>query len=140
MTQTTNDRLKTLVHISIGLSLLSFMTSAATAYVVFAIVLAEPAEVDGVSEDVVDRFTMDDEEEDYRDELRNFFDRMVDLLDREARKQGVNPADVIPTQEEIDQAVETRTIHSDESQAVLQKLREGFEYFDLTWPIAVPRK
>ena len=140
MTQTTNDRLKTLVHISIGLSLLSFMTSAATAYVVFAIVLAEPAEVDGVSEDVVDRFTMDDEEEDYRDELRNFFDRMVDLLDREARKQGVNLADVIPTQEEIDQAVETRTIHSDESQAVLQKLREGFEYFDLTWPIAVPRK
>ena len=34
----------------------------------------------------------------------------------------------------------TRTIHSDESQEVMQKLREGFDQFELTWPIGVPEK
>ena len=31
-------------------------------------------------------------------------------------------------------------MHSDESQRVLQKLREGFEYFDLTWHLVIPER
>lgn len=127
-----------LVRLSLGLSGLSLLLNVALGYVVFAIVLAEPAQVAGVTDTTEGPAT--DPEGDYREEMRTFFLRMEDVLDREARRQGVNPAEVLPSRAQIDDAVETRTMHSDESQLVLQKLREGFELFDLTWPSAIPER
>lgn len=131
-------RLQRLLRLSLGLIAVLFTSQAFVLYLVFAIILAEPAQVEGVAP----QEAVEDEgaEADYREEMRNFFERTADLLDREARKQGVNPADVLPTDAEINDAVETRTMHSDESQRVLQKLREGFEFFDLTWPLVVPER
>ncbi len=131
-------RLERLVKLSLALNALVLVLNGGLAYVLFAIVLAEPVMVAGVND--AKEHPDAGSEDNYPAELRQFFDRMENLLDREARKQGVNPADVIPTQAEIDNAVETRTIHSDESQLVMQKLREGFDYFDMTWPIAVPER
>lgn len=125
-----------LLKISMVLHGIQFLLIAGLAYVLFAIVLAEPAEVAGVTEAT----NPAQEEGDYRVEMRGFFERMTRILDRQARKQGVNPADVVPTQAQLDDAVETRTMHSDESQLVLQKLREGYEYFDLEWPVAIPER
>ncbi len=127
-----------LLRLSLALSGLSLLLNVALGYVVFAVVLAEPAHVAGVTDTTEGPVT--DEEGDYREEMRTFFLRMEDVLDREARRQGVNPAEVVPTRTQIDDAVETRTMHSDESQLVLQKLREGFELFDLTWPSAIPER
>jgi len=129
-------RLDRLVKLSLALNGVLLLAVSALAYTVFAVVLAEPAQVAGVTD--FEEPQSGETEGDYRVEMRQFFDRMVDVLDRQARRQGVNPADVLPTQKQIDDAVETRTMHSDESQLVLQKLREGFDYFDLTWPIAIP--
>ena len=131
-------RLERLLRLSLGLGGLSLLVNAGLAYVVFAVVLAEPAQVAGVTD--VTALPRTDEEGDYREEMRAFFLRMEDVLDREARRRGVNPAEVLPTREQVEQAVESRTMHSDESQAVLQKLREGFELFDLSWPVAVPER
>ena len=133
------DRAPLLLRISLGLSALSLLMNVALGYVVFAVVLAEPAHVAGVT-DGGNSGPVTDEEGDYREEMRTFFLRMEDVLDREARRQGVNPAEVLPTRTEIESAVETRTMHSDESQLVLQKLREGFDLFDLTWPSAIPER
>ena len=133
------DKLTRLVKLSLGLNGALIIVNVMMAYLVFAIVLAEPANVAGVTDTELRHTSGSSSDQmDYRVEMRTFFERMSDVLDREARKQGVNPADVVPTQEAIDTAVETRTMHSDESQAVLQKLREGFELFDLAWPIAIP--
>jgi hypothetical protein len=133
------DRTPTLLRLSLGLSALSLLMNVAIGYVVFAVVLAEPAQIAGVT-DNGNSGPITDEEGDYREEMRTFFLRMEDVLDREARRQGVNPAEVLPTRDELDSAVETRTMHSDESQLVLQKLREGFDLFDLTWPSAIPER
>ena len=129
-------RLTRLVQLSLWLNAFLACAIAILAYVVFAVILAEPAQVAGVTD--FERHDRDDDEEDYRIEMRTFFDRMTDVLDREARKQGVNPMDVVPTEDAINAAVETRTMHSDQSQEVLGKLRTGFELFDLAWPIAIP--
>ena len=42
--------------------------------------------------------------------------------------------------EMMEKAIETRTIHSDESQEVMQKLREGFDYYNLDWPAVIPER
>lgn len=131
-------RLQRLLRLSLGLIAVLFTSQAFVLYLVFAIILAEPAQIEGVTQP--DAAEGAEEEGDYREEMRDFFERTSDLLDREARKQGVNPADVLPSDAEINDAVETRTMHSDESQRVLQKLREGFEFFDLTWPLVVPER
>jgi hypothetical protein len=31
-------------------------------------------------------------------------------------------------------------MHSPESEIVLQKLKEGYDYYNLTWPVAVPNR
>ena len=131
-------RLQRLVRLSLGLNGLLLLGQGVLFYVLFAIVLAEPAQIAGVTDTTGSEGAA--EEGDYREEMRTFFERTADLLDREARKQGVNPSDVLPSDAEINDAVETRTMHSDESQRVLQKLREGFEYFDLTWPLVIPER
>jgi hypothetical protein len=133
------DRLSRLVRLSLGLNAVLGATMAVLGWLVVAVVLAEPAEVAGVT-DLDSRRPGVSEDGDYREEMRTFFLRMEDVLDREARRQGVNPADVLPTREQMDDSVETRTMHSDESQLVLQKLREGFDMFDLTWPAAIPER
>lgn len=131
-------RVERLLTVSLGLGGVSLLGNLVLGYLVVAIVLAEPAQVAGVTD--TDNTPAADEEGDYREEMRTFFVRMEDVLDREARRRGVNPAEVVPTADEINDAVETRTMHSDESQAVLQKLREGFELFDLTWPLSIPER
>jgi hypothetical protein len=131
-------RLGRLVRLSLVLNAVVLSLNGAMAYFLFAVVLAEPAQVAGVAPLETPGGGADPDN--YPAELRQFFERMSDLLDRAARKQGVNPGDVLPTQAEIDDAVETRTVHSDESQKVMQKLKEGFDYFDLTWPLAVPER
>jgi hypothetical protein len=105
-------------------------------------VVNEPAEVAGV-----DPFDQDNpenpedkEKADPREEMKEFFDRMTDLLDRAARKHGGNPTDVLPSRELVERAIETRTIHSDESQEVMRKLREGFDYYNMDWPAVVPER
>lgn len=122
---------------SIGISVTVLTVNLGLAYVLFALVLAEPSEVAGLT---IEEPESPFDEGDYREEMRDFFERTSDLLDREARKQGTNPAEVLPTKDEIDQAVETRTIHSDEAQELLQKLREGFDHFDLEWPNVMPKR
>lgn len=133
-------RLVRLIKITLGINVVLVGVNAVVLYVLAVFVVAEPAAVDGV-----DPFAEADGDEgrykaDPREEMQEFFDRMTDLLDRAARKHGTNPTDVLPTQDSIKEAVETRTMHSDESQAVMSKLREGFDYYDLTWPTAIPER
>jgi hypothetical protein len=131
------------MKITLAMNVALAAVNGAVLYGLVVFVVAEPAQVAGV-----DPFAEADEgaadgalkDSDPRKEMREFFDRMTDLLDRAARKQGTNPGDVLPTQEDIDSAVETRTMHSDKSQAVLQKLREGFDFYDLPWPTVIPER
>ncbi|MES2642746.1 MAG: hypothetical protein V4850_24900 [Myxococcota bacterium] len=133
-------RLVRLIKITLGINVALVAVNAAVLYVLAVFVVAEPAAVEGV-----DPFAEADDREDEfksdpRDEMKVFFDRMTDLLDRAARKHGTNPMDVLPTEKAIAEAVETRTMHSDQSEAVMSKLREGFDYYDLTWPSAIPER
>ncbi|MDP2312010.1 MAG: hypothetical protein Q8P41_03830 [Pseudomonadota bacterium] len=131
-------RLVRLLKITLGINVALVAVNAAVLYALAVFVVAEPAAVDGV-----DPFAEGDtlvQKGDPREEMKEFFDRMTDLLDRAARKHGTNPMDVLPTQESIAGAVETRTMHSDESQAVMLKLREGFDYYDLSWPTVIPER
>lgn len=134
------SRLVRLVKIALGVNVALTVLNGGVLYALLVFVVAEPATVDGV-----DPFAEADalsarDDVDPRQEMQTFFDRMTDLLDRAARKHGTNPADVLPTQDEIKEAVETRTMHSDQSQKVMQKLREGFDYYDLAWPTVIPEK
>lgn len=136
-------RLVRLVKITLGFNVAMMAINAAVLYALLVFVVAEPAQVEGVdpfaaaeaAEAAADKVKGDP-----REEMRDFFDRTADLLDRAARKNGTNPGDVLPTQKEIEEAVETRTIHSDQSQAVMQKLREGFDYYNLEWPTVIPER
>jgi len=106
--------------------------------VMLVFIVDEPAEVAGI--DPMEEQSKAEDDVDVRAEMRDFFMRTADVLDRAARKNGTNPAEVLPTTTEIENAVETRTMHSDESQAVLQKLREGYDYYDLDWPLVIPQR
>lgn len=136
-------RILRLLKITLGVNVAMIVVNAGVLYALMVYVVAEPAAVDGV-----DPFAAEADAEagadkvkgDPREEIRDFFDRTSDLLDRAARKNGTNPADVLPTQKEMEEAVETRTIHSDQSQAVLQKMREGFDYYNLEWPTVIPER
>ena len=130
-------RLGRLVRLSLLLNGVIGVVNLAVLYALVVFVAAEPATVDGL--DVTDA-TDADAVGDPRVEMRDFFDRITDLLDRAARKHGTNPADVLPTKDAIDAAVETRTMHSEASQAVMQKFREGFDYYDLEWPTVIPER
>jgi hypothetical protein len=136
-------RLVRWVKIALGINVALTLVNGAVLYALLVFVVAEPAQVDGadpfagIDQDAVDKSAV---ETDPRGEMKDFFDRMTDLLDRAARKHGTNPADVLPTQKDIAEAVETRTMHSDQSQAVMLKLREGFDYYDLTWPTVIPER
>jgi hypothetical protein len=135
-------RLVRQVKIALGVTVVLTVLNAGVLYALLVFVVQEPAGVNGA--DPFDDGGLVDEksglDEDPRPQMKQFFDRMVDLLDRAARKHGTNPADVLPTTEEIGSAVETRTMHSDASQAVMQKLREGFDYYDLEWPTVIPER
>ena len=87
-------RLQRLVRLSLGLNGLLLLGQGVLFYVLFAIVLAEPAQIAGVTDTNASEGAA--EEGDYREEMRAFFERTADLLDRQARKQGVNPSDVLP--------------------------------------------
>ncbi len=123
------------VRITLAANLVMLGINGCLVYVLVVWVVDEPAQVAGVA-------PVDDSPRtrsaDPRPELSAFFDRTSTVLDRMARRHGANPVEFVPTQEQIDAAVETRTLHSDESQLVLQKLREGYDAFDLSWPIAMP--
>lgn len=106
--------------------------------VMLVFVIDEPADIAGI--DPMEEQGKAEEDVDVRAEMRDFYMRTADVLDRAARKNGTNPAEVLPTTQDIENAVETRTMHSDESQAVLQKLREGYDYYDLDWPLVMPQR
>jgi len=136
-------RLTRLLRWSLALNVLGLAVNGALFYALLVFVVAEPADVDGVeppSEAEQAEEIARERKADPRKEMREFFDRMADLLDRAARKHGTNPADVLPAQADIDAAVETRTMHSDQSQAVMQTLRQGFDYYDLDWPTVIPER
>lgn len=135
-------RLVRLVKIALGVNMALTLLNGGVLYALLVFVVAEPAQVDGVDPFAeIDALNEDGvKKSDPRKEMQEFFDRMTDLLDRAARKHGTNPADVLPTQDEIKEAVETRTMHSDQSQKVMQKLREGFDYYDLDWPTVIPER
>ncbi len=124
-----------LVRITLAINLVVLAVNLVIGYALVVWVVNEPAEVAGVTPlDESSHARPDDP----RPELAAFFARTSSDLDRMARRHGVNPAEFVPSQAQIEAAVETRTLHSDESQAVLQTLREGYDTFDLTWPIALP--
>ena len=131
-------KLGKMVKLSLGLNVVMIGVNFALFYALLVFVVNEPAEVAGVNplESQADA----QDATDPRKELEDFFDRTTDLLDRMARKHGANPVEFVPAQLEVEAAIETRTIHSDESQAVLQKLREGYDYFDMSWPIVMPQR
>jgi hypothetical protein len=134
-------RLVRAVKISLGANLVLTLVNLAVLYALIVFVVAEPAAVDGVDPfSEADRLAADRADIDPRVEMEQFFDRMTDLLDRAARKHGTNPVEVLPTTREIEAAIETRTMHSDESQRVMLKLREGFDYYDLAWPTVIPER
>ena len=134
-------RLVRLVKTVLGVNVALTLLNGGVLYALLVFVVAEPAQVDGVDPFAeADAFEGELKKGDPRQEMQDFFDRMTDLLDRAARKHGTNPADVLPTQDEIKEAVETRTMHSDQSQRVMQKLREGFDYYDLAWPTVIPER
>ncbi len=127
-----------LVKLALGGVAALLVVNVAVLYAVVVLVVDAPTRVEGL--DLLPNERAASTTTDTRGEMRAFFKRMTDLLDRAARTHGTNPADVVPTPAEIDAAVETRTMHSEASQAVMQKLREGFDDFDLTWPNVIPEK
>ncbi|MFN7143943.1 MAG: hypothetical protein ACK4YP_09220 [Myxococcota bacterium] len=134
-------RLVRTIKIALGVNVALTLVNAGVLYALLVFVVAEPATVEGVDPFAeADRLADNEKESDARVEMKEFFDRMTDLLDRAARKHGTNPADVLPTQQEIDDAIETRTMHSDQSQKVMTKLREGFDYYELAWPTVIPER
>ncbi len=136
-------RLGRLVRVTLGVNVALVAMNAALGYALLVFVAAEPAAVEGVDPLTDDELALEEAKSkrgDPRREMREFFDRMSDLLDRAARKHGTNPADVLPTKDEMDAAVETRTMHSDQSQAVMERFREGFDYYDLEWPTVIPER
>lgn len=136
-------RLLRLLKITLGVNVGMGVLNVAVLYALVVFVVNEPADVDGVVPQDPSSGVEDGESKekgDPREEMRLFFTRTSDLLDRAARKHGGNPVDVLPTREAIERAVETRTIHSDESQEVMQKLREGFDYYNLDWPTVIPER
>lgn len=135
-------KLVRLLRITLGFNVVLAIVNGAMLYALLVFVVNEPADVDGVdpSTEATVSDPADKEKADPREEMKEFFDRTSNLLDRAARKHGGNPADVLPTRESIEKAVETRTIHSDESQEVMRKLREGFDFYNLDWPAVVPER
>jgi len=129
------NRALRLVRITLAVNVVVLLVNLALGYALIIWVVNEPAAVAGVTPV---ELPSHGRAEDPRPELTAFFDRTASVLDRMARRHGVNPAEFVPPQAAIEAAVETRTLHSDESQAVLQTLREGYDTFDLTWPIAMP--
>jgi hypothetical protein len=135
------SRLVRWVKIVLGVNAALTVVNGGVLYALLVFVVAEPAAVDGVDPfSEADRLAAEKADVDPRVEMTQFFGRMTDLLDRAARKHGTNPAEVVPSQKEIEDAIETRTMHSDESQKVMLKLREGFDYYDLAWPAAIPER
>ncbi|MCB9743605.1 MAG: hypothetical protein H6740_13475 [Alphaproteobacteria bacterium] len=132
------QRLARLFKLGLGVNAGLALVNVTTLGLLFVFLVDEPAQVAGV--DPLESQDAAVDQTDPREELRDFFDRTSDLLDRAARRNGTNPAEVLPTQDEINDAVETRTIHSDASQKVMQKLREGYDYYDLQWPLVVPQR
>ncbi len=124
-----------LVRITLAVNVVVLLINLALGYALVVWVVNEPATVAGVTPIEQPSHAR---AEDPRPELAAFFDRTSSDLDRMARRHGANPAEFVPTQASIEAAVETRTLHSDESLAVLQTLREGYDTFDLAWPIAMP--
>lgn len=135
-------RLVRLVKITLGVNVGLILINIGVLYTLVVFVVQSPAEVAGVDpfDQAVPTDPAEKEKADPREEMREFFERTTDLLDRAARKHGANPADVLPTQDQINAAIETRTIHSDQSQEVMQKLREGFDLYNIEWPAVVPER
>ncbi len=135
-------RLVRLLKLTLGINVTMIVLNGGVLYALLVFVVGESADVAGV--DPFDQAVPEDPDEkekaDPREEMREFFDRTTDLLDRAARKHGANPGDVLPTQDQINAAIETRTIHSDDSQVVMQKLREGFDYYNIEWPAVIPER
>jgi hypothetical protein len=132
-------RLTRLVRLSLGFNVLLLLVNAGMCYFLLIFVVNEPVTVEGASL----RTASDPKlasDGDPRDEMRLFFKEKAQVLDRAARRHGTNPADVVPSQGEIEAAVESRTMHSPESEIVLQKLKEGYDYYNLMWPVAVPNR
>lgn len=130
------DRLLRLVRLSLGSNVVLLLINGAMFYFLLVFVVNEPATVEGVSAAATSE--QGATSSDPREEMRTFFKEKSQILDRAARRHGTNPADVVPTREEIDAAIESRTMRSAESELVLQKLKEGYDYYNLTWPVAVP--
>ncbi len=130
-------RLVRLVRLSLGFNVALLLVNGAMFYFLVILVVDEPATVEGVSAAATSAADAT-AQTDPREDMRTFFKEKSQMLDRAARRHGTNPADVVPTKEEVEAAVESRTMRSAESELVLQKLREGFDYYNLTWPVALP--
>lgn len=135
-------QLRLLLVVNVALT----VANAAILYVMVFFVVDEPADVLGDARgDIPDTEAASTSPTDLstqepRVELEVFLRRTTDLLDRTARKNGADPGEFVPTDAEIEAALATGTAGSEESRVVLQKLREGYDLFDLPWPVVIPRR
>ncbi len=132
-------RLTRLMRLSLGFNAVLLLVNAGMFYFLLIFVVNEPVTVEGASLRTASdpRLANDG---DPREEMKLFFKEKSQVLDRAARRHGTNPADVVPSAGELEAAVESRTMHSPESEIVLQKLKEGYDYYNLMWPVAVPNR
>lgn len=131
------ERLVRLVRITLGVNVGILVLNLGVLYALLVFVVDEPATVEGVTPG---ESAPAQREEDPAKELASFLDRTADLVDRAARRNGVNPAEVLPTDAEMNAAIQSGSIHSEESGQVLQKLRVAYDQFGLTWPLVMPRR
>ena len=130
------QRLARLVRLSLIGNVVGLAVNVVMFYVLLVFVVNEPADIEGVGEKSVTSVATDEAK--VKDDMRVFFSRTGSVLDRAARRAGTNPADVMPTKEQIEAAVESKTTHSPEGEIVIQKLKEGYDYYNLDWPTVMP--
>ncbi len=63
-----------------------------------------------------------------------FFNSSVDELGKVARRHGDDPADVLPSDVELQQALSSRDFKSVASQQVLVTLRDGYRQYGMSFP------
>jgi len=68
------------------------------------------------------------------DPVATFLSATLDPLARAAKDQGVDPAQIVPTEAEIDTARASGSLTSEASQRVLEKMKTGYARFNMPFP------
>jgi len=68
------------------------------------------------------------------DDVKGWFDMAIQPLDKAVVDYGEDPAEILPSGEEVAAAAQTETFDSDASNQVLDKLRAGYARFGMVMP------